>query len=480
MVCPYDSDRASAFFVPLRIYPSDTEELPVVAHRITADQAGTVIVQLDNDVVFDVGEMTSGSSFCGAVKKIMATGTTVPHFTIYVSVAVRDAYLAGEPEPPLDGGPNPVMVRDINEGPVGTNPAGLSNVSGTLFFYAAVAPRGLWRSDGTSEGTVQVHPVYAAYFTAGVGSTCFFNAPSGTDNGALWRSDGTEPGTVVVRESEVVSSNTRYGVNVNGTLFFAAVSDSYVYGLWRSDGTEVGTTEIVVADLSYAYPGVNVNGTLFFTAHNAADSDNPDLWRSDGTAMGTTPFGLADFGVRSRYEMANMNGTLFFIAHDNEAAEDQLWRSDGTVLGTVVVKTGFAGYASEPANMDGTLFFRASTGISAFVRLWRSDGTEGGTSEVSDEVSMGTSNLENCNGTLFLGAQIPAVVASELFQSDGTEVGTVLIKDINETPDVGNEPLTNPSIPSDLTNVNGTLFFAATDGLAGFELWKFDPSLPVV
>lgn len=30
------------------------------------------------------------------------------------------------------------------------------------------------------------------------------------------------------------------------------------------------------------------------------------------------------------------------------------------------------------------------------------------------------------------------------------------------------------SIPSNLTNVNGTLFFAADDGAIGIELWKFD------
>ena len=44
----------------------------------------------------------------------------------------------------------------------------------------------------------------------------------------------------------------------------------------------------------------------------------------------------------------------------------------------------------------------------------------------------------------------------ELWKSDGTAAGTVLVKDIN--------PGTASSIPSFLTNVNGTLFFTANDG----------------
>ena len=44
--------------------------------------------------------------------------------------------------------------------------------------------------------------------------------------------------------------------------------------------------------------------------------------------------------------------------------------------------------------------------------------------------------------------------------------GTVLLSDIN--------PGSTGSFPSNLTNVNGTLYFDATDGAHGFELWKSD------
>ena len=72
-------------------------------------------------------------------------------------------------------------------------------------------------------------------------------------------------------------------------------------------------------------------------------------------------------------------------------------------------------------------------------------------------------NLTNVNGTLYFAASTIAS-GSELWKSDGTDVGTVLVKDIS-TGIFG-------SGPANLTNVNGTLFFSANDGVNGAELWK--------
>jgi ELWxxDGT repeat protein len=56
----------------------------------------------------------------------------------------------------------------------------------------------------------------------------------------------------------------------------------------------------------------------------------------------------------------------------------------------------------------------------------------------------------------------------ELWKSDGTAGGTVRVKDINPG---ANWAFSDASPPS-LTNVRGTLFFAADDGTNGRELWK--------
>src|SRR5438552_3475935 len=73
--------------------------------------------------------------------------------------------------------------------------------------------------------------------------------------------------------------------------------------------------------------------------------------------------------------------------------------------------------------------------------------------------------LTDVNGTLFFVASDPTN-GRELWKSDGTAAGTVLVKDID--PDSGS------ASRSELTDVNGTLFFAATDPTHGWGRWKSD------
>ncbi len=73
------------------------------------------------------------------------------------------------------------------------------------------------------------------------------------------------------------------------------------------------------------------------------------------------------------------------------------------------------------------------------------------------------SELTNVNGTLFFLAD-DGSNGYELWKSDGTAAGTVLVKNIRSSP----------GLPRSLTNVNGTLYFVANDGSTGYELWKCD------
>jgi ELWxxDGT repeat protein len=56
----------------------------------------------------------------------------------------------------------------------------------------------------------------------------------------------------------------------------------------------------------------------------------------------------------------------------------------------------------------------------------------------------------------------------ELWRSDGSAAGTQMVKDIN--------PGNSNSYPYQLSNVSGTLYFDASDGTHGFELWRSDGS----
>jgi ELWxxDGT repeat protein len=96
-------------------------------------------------------------------------------------------------------------------------------------------------------------------------------------------------------------------------------------------------------------------------------------------------------------------------------------------------------------------------------QLWRT-ATAGYSASLIKEVDS-ISNLTNVNGVLFFTAGT-ADQGMELWKSNGTAATTVMVKDIRAGA--------RGSSPSWLTNVGGTLFFVANDGTTGSELWKSD------
>ena len=84
----------------------------------------------------------------------------------------------------------------------------------------------------------------------------------------------------------------------------------------------------------------------------------------------------------------------------------------------------------------------------------------------ADAFSAGS--LTNVGGTLFFVAT-DGTHGFELWKSDGTEAGTLMVKDINPNVDYEGD-----FAPDWLTNVGGTLFFSGDDGTHGRELWKSD------
>ena len=122
-----------------------------------------------------------------------------------------------------------------------------------------------------------------------VNGTLFFSANDGIHGKELWKSNGTSAGTVMVKDIQPgLGGSLPVGMtNVNGTLFFVALTYPHGWELWKSDGTSTGT--VLVKDIdpalnSYVWNLTNVNGTLFFSASNSAGNE---LWKSDGTSTGT-------------------------------------------------------------------------------------------------------------------------------------------------------------------------------------------------
>ena len=76
--------------------------------------------------------------------------------------------------------------------------------------------------------------------------TVYFSASDATHGDELWKSDGTSSGTVLVSDIDpgTVSSHPRNLTVVGNTVFFAANDGTHGIELWKTDGTTAGTVMV--------------------------------------------------------------------------------------------------------------------------------------------------------------------------------------------------------------------------------------------
>ncbi len=104
---------------------------------------------------------------------------------------------------------------------------------------------------GPSSSRISIPVVYHAnpQFLTNVNGTLYFSANDGTTSTELWKSDGSSAGTVLVRDIRPGASGAGpvFLTNVNGTLYFSANDGTTSTELWKSDGSSAGT--VLVRDI---------------------------------------------------------------------------------------------------------------------------------------------------------------------------------------------------------------------------------------
>lgn len=375
--------------------------------------------------------------------------------------------------------------------------------SGGLVYLAPNSGRGLWRSDGTDDGTFRVADVPAGYLHD-IDDALYF-VGDGNRGPELWRSDGSVDGTAQVRDI----APGRFGSicpmtggdscldevytmgQLGGRVFFGANEGTRDRAggddLWVSDGSRRGTRRLARmaprgrADGS-AYPGwYQSAGDRLYVAMDDREHGY-ELWVTDGTRRGTRLVRDIRTGRRDGIRPGNrplglISDVVIFAATDGVHGHE-LWRSDGTHSGTAMVRDirpgrrGGIAWTDPAAVLGDVILFTADDGEHG-AELWRTDGTDDGTSMVRD-IRPGPEG--SVPGTLAVFDELVYFLADdgvhgrELWRSDGTAEGTELVADINV------DGPTHPW-PAELTVVADTLFFTADDGLHGPELWRYEPEV---
>lgn len=241
----------------------------------------------------------------------------------------------------------------------------------------------LWKTDGTSDGTVAVKPgtaIEPAGELAVCGSSLYFPVTVWVidhNEYELWKSDGTPGGTTKLPGLNFTGSNPGRFTVYNGLLYFSANDGTHGWEIWKLDCTTGAAA--MVKDISPDPAGDSPNnltvfkGLLYFRATHPDYGD--ELWQTDGTEAGTTMVKDINPGAAgsSLDAFTVLNGMFYFTADDGEHG-DELWQSDGTGTGTSLVKDINPGLdGSDPyyfTTVNGTLFFTATDGAAGY-ELWR-------------------------------------------------------------------------------------------------------------
>ena len=321
---------------------------------------------------------------------------------------------------------------------------------GDEVMFAANANKELWKSDGTTTGTVHVKdfvrstvtggPSSAKYLTESHGKLYFAAAENPNADRELWVSDGTRQGTMPTKQviSGPVAWEPSSFIETADGMVFKAEEAGGVQQLWKlsSDTNAL----IRLTDLKRNARNVfDVGDAIFFTADHPTGGGATELWKTDGTTQGTAH--IKSFqGRGSPSQLTSFDGTLYF-----EVDED-IWKSDGTPEGTVQAvdrpggqENGFSGVLT----IGDSLYFTSRDTMTGNSALWSADATTGEVTRAAD-LTREFSSATDVDGVLFY------MNGHELWKSDGTQHGTMLVADY--WPDDTIEP-------HSLVDVAGTLFF---------------------
>jgi len=348
-------------------------------------------------------DLTSSTPKATIVKDIVpGNGSSCPsHLTVvagklffmaYTSATGRELWISDG----TMGGT--ALVKDLDGLPTSTKVDYFYSALDKLFFTADLQDTGeeLWVSDGSPSGTHLLKDIYPGprSFTrladlqlVEFDDAVYFRAQSSSNNTALWRSDGTSAGTVSLTHSADANNNFNPFnlVVVNNQIYMngakAIINDQE---LFKSDGDQVELVKDINLGTSASSPRelVAFDGTLIFRADDGINGS--ELWKSDGTSIGTKMIMDINPSGDSQIDyMTYVDGLVYFFTEDDSSLI-QLWSSAGTAASTQMLYTLPAGAEVLKVFRMAVEFFFVVEDDELGIELWYSDGGESTTGPLAD------------------------------------------------------------------------------------------------
>ncbi|MFN3152692.1 hypothetical protein [Bremerella sp.] len=267
------------------------------------------------------------------------------------------------------------------------------------------------------------------------------------------------------------------------------------YAETLEDRRMLSATELV-ADINqqdaigvYFREGVEFRGYVYYSGapHSSMNTGSPlgtELWRydpnaNDGAGASELVADISSIGSSSPRHLTVVDGKLFFLAHDSDDGA-RIWVHDpdanngqGTTkpISEVISASYF-----DLVRLGDHLYFTSFKGDG--IDLWKLPISASGPSNQVQRVeipsSLGISDypdLEVINDKLYFQARPEADEGYALFELDpGANDGLGELKFLHANTKARFQD-------SPLTVFKGKLYFQATDGTYGNELWEFDPAL---
>ena len=223
-------------------------------------------------------------------------------------------------------------------------------------------------------------------------------------------------------------------------------------------------------------------GDYFYFAGGLSEAVSNDvLWRTDtnGT-FEPVPLSvpLSEGSLDRPLLLKNIGGTLYYTTAESTNGQTSLWRVNSSgAQEKVPTPDGFTGFQfyTELVDVDGIPYFAARESVNG-VELWRVSSTTGALELVetspghggirSGDQDSNPSALTNINGVLYFQAT-DDLNGSEAWRIDASGQPELLSGGINAG--------TANAVPREFVGYNDAVYFSATDDGSSRSIWKFDP-----